>query len=65
MAKDELLVIVRMYELLKWFLNHFSKFPRSHRSLGAIAKSADKSNPQTAQISQRGVEAHGLCAARK
>lgn len=31
MVKDELLVIDRMYELLKWFLNHLGKFPRSHR----------------------------------
>ena len=31
MAKDELLVIARMYELLKWFLGHLGKFPRSHR----------------------------------
>ena len=31
MAKDELLVIDRMYELLKWFLRRLEKFPRSHR----------------------------------
>ncbi|MBN1347375.1 MAG: diversity-generating retroelement protein Avd [Phycisphaerae bacterium] len=31
MAKEELLVIDRMYELVKWFLGHLAKFPRSHR----------------------------------
>jgi len=31
MARDELLVIDRTYELLKWFLGHLGKFPRSHR----------------------------------
>ncbi len=31
MAKDELLVIDRTYELLKWFLGRLEKFPRSHR----------------------------------
>lgn len=31
MAKDELLVIDRTYELLKWYLGHLGKFPRSHR----------------------------------
>ena len=31
MAKDELLVINRTYELLKWFLRRLEKFPRSHR----------------------------------
>ncbi|MCK6456031.1 MAG: four helix bundle protein [Phycisphaerae bacterium] len=30
MARDELLVIDRTYELLKWFLGHLGKFPRSH-----------------------------------
>ena len=31
MAKDELFVIDRMYELVKWFLGRLEKFPRSHR----------------------------------
>jgi len=31
MVKDELLVIDRMYELVRWFLGHLVKFPRSHR----------------------------------
>ena len=31
MGKDELLVIDRMYELVKWFLGRLAKFPRSHR----------------------------------
>ena len=31
MAKDDLLVIDRTYELVKWFLGHLGKFPRSHR----------------------------------
>jgi hypothetical protein len=31
MARDELLVIDRTYEFVKWFLNHLAKFPRSHR----------------------------------
>ena len=31
MTKDELLVIDRTYELVKWFLGHLAKFPRSHR----------------------------------
>ena len=31
MAKDELLVIDRTYELVKWFLGRLEKFPRSHR----------------------------------
>jgi hypothetical protein len=31
MAKDELLVIDKTYELLKWFLGRLEKFPRSHR----------------------------------
>ncbi len=31
MMKDELLVIDRTYELLKWFLGRLDKFPRSHR----------------------------------
>jgi hypothetical protein len=31
MAKDELLVIDKTYELLKWFLGWLEKFPRSHR----------------------------------
>jgi len=30
MAKNELLVIDRTYELLKWFLGKLEKFPRSH-----------------------------------
>ena len=30
MAKDELLVIDRTYELLKCFLGRLEKFPRSH-----------------------------------
>lgn len=35
MKKDELLVIDRAYELVKWFLGHLAKFPRSYRySLG-------------------------------
>lgn len=29
--RDELQVIDRTYELLKWFLGHLQKFPRSHR----------------------------------
>ena len=31
MANDELFVIDRMYELVKWFLGRLEKFPRSHR----------------------------------
>lgn len=31
MARDELLVVDRTYELLKWFLGRLEKFPRSHR----------------------------------
>lgn len=31
MARDELQVIDRTYELLKWFLGRLGKFPRSHR----------------------------------
>jgi hypothetical protein len=31
MARDELLVIDRTCELLKWFVGHLGKFPRSHR----------------------------------
>ena len=31
MSKDELLVIDRTYELLKWYLGRLEKFPRSHR----------------------------------
>lgn len=31
MAKDELVVIDRTYELVRWFLPHLAKFPRSHR----------------------------------
>jgi len=31
MARDELLVVYRTYELLKWFLGHLAKFPSSHR----------------------------------
>lgn len=31
MAKEELLVIDRTYELVKWFLGRLEKFPRSHR----------------------------------
>lgn len=31
MSKDSLLVIDRTYELVKWFLNHLGRFPRSHR----------------------------------
>lgn len=33
--KNELPVIERTYDLVKWFLSHLAKFPRSHRySLG-------------------------------
>ena len=31
MPKDELLVIDRTFELVKWFLGRLEKFPRSHR----------------------------------
>ena len=31
MAKNELLVIDRTYELVKWYLGRLEKFPRSHR----------------------------------
>ena len=31
MLKENLLVIDRTYELLKWFLGRLAKFPRSHR----------------------------------
>ena len=31
MTRDELQVIDRTYELLKWFLGRLGKFPRSHR----------------------------------
>ena len=31
MAKDDLLVLDRTYELVKWFMGHLAKFPRSHR----------------------------------
>ena len=31
MANDELLVIDRTYELVKWYLGRLEKFPRSHR----------------------------------
>lgn len=31
MAKENLLVIDRTYDLLKWFLGRLAKFPRSHR----------------------------------
>ena len=31
MARDELQVIDRTYELLKWFLGRLAKFPRAHR----------------------------------
>ena len=31
MPKEELLVIDRTYQLLKWFLGRLEKFPRSHR----------------------------------
>lgn len=31
MAKDEYEVIDRTYELIKWFLGHITRFPRSHR----------------------------------
>lgn len=31
MAKDELIVIDRTYELVRWFLGRLAKFPRSHR----------------------------------
>lgn len=31
MARDELQVIDRTYQLLKWFLGRLEKFPRSHR----------------------------------
>lgn len=35
MAREELQVVDRTYELLKWFLGHLAKFPRHHRySLG-------------------------------
>jgi hypothetical protein len=30
-ASDELLVIDKTYELIKWFSGHVSKFPKSHR----------------------------------
>ncbi len=56
MAKDELLVIDRTYELLKWFLGRLSKFPRSHRyGLGPVR---DRMSPQITQISQRRVAGH-------
>ena len=31
MARDELQVIDRTYQLLKWFLERLAEFPRSHR----------------------------------
>ena len=31
MTKNELLVIDRTYELVKWYLGRLEKFPRSHR----------------------------------
>jgi hypothetical protein len=31
MTNDELLVIDRTYELVKWFMGRLEKFPRSHR----------------------------------
>jgi hypothetical protein len=31
MSKNDLLVLDRAYELVKWFLGHLAKFPRSHR----------------------------------
>jgi len=31
MARDELQVVDRTYQLLKWFLGRLAKFPRSHR----------------------------------
>lgn len=31
MTRDELQVIDRTYQLLKWFLKRLEKFPRSHR----------------------------------
>jgi hypothetical protein len=31
MARPELSVIDRTYELVRWFLGHLAKFPRSHR----------------------------------
>ncbi len=31
MPEDELLVIDRRHQLLKWFLGRLAKFPRSHR----------------------------------
>lgn len=36
MATEELLVIDRLYELIRWFMPHVAKFPRNHRyTLGA------------------------------
>jgi len=31
MAKEDLIVIARTYELVKWYLKRLEKFPRSHR----------------------------------
>ncbi|MBU0639005.1 MAG: hypothetical protein KKB50_09085 [Planctomycetes bacterium] len=50
MARDELQVIDRTYELLKWFLGRLAKFPRAHRY--GLGQQIEPSYPQIAQISQ-------------
>jgi len=56
MAKDELLVIDRTYELLKWFLGRLSKFPRAHRY--GLGQQIGTLYPQIAQIAQMRRESH-------
>ena len=50
MARDELQVIDRTYQLLKCFLGRLAKFPRAHRY--GLVVAMDGMDPQITQIAQ-------------